>query len=273
MNSPEMQLSERPNCVLAASVMTTSGALGPLHKINSFADAEVATEPTNSSARKLCIAPVAFITLSMLDFVRRCFIVCAPVRLFLHLVFCAGRGSLSKSPIGLMARAMPTYLAMMSINSCSRCGTAVAACACGFLATLAVAILGDGKPPPSRTAAALASATTPMAPAGPTGGGTVTYSQPFFVVDNQVTGEKYVGIWRDVIGVDRRCLAPRAAAEASTDQGTVDAGSRTPDSIEGRREITPVDGARLRATSHPGAAARIRRRRGRVDVTGRRTAL
>jgi hypothetical protein len=25
----------------------------------------------------------------------------------------------------------------------------------------------------------------------------VTYSQPFLVVDNQVTGEKYVGIWRD----------------------------------------------------------------------------
>jgi hypothetical protein len=92
----------------------------------------------------------------------------------------------------------PTYRAVLSINSCKKCGKAEAVCFCGLQATLAVAIIGDGKPPPSRVAAALASA---MAPAGPSGG-TVTYSQPptFITSYNQVTGERYVGIWRDQRG-------------------------------------------------------------------------
>src|SRR5437762_9258663 len=68
------------------------------------------------------------------------------------------------------------------MNSCMRCGGVV--CACGFLATLAVAISGGGNPPPARAASALASVMTSSASTS------VSFSNGWAVlsVHDQITG-------------------------------------------------------------------------------------
>jgi len=78
----------------------------------------------------------------------------------------------------------------ISIESCKRCAPFV--CGCGFLAALALFLGGDGKPPPSRTAAAIASA----APA-PTG--TMGYSNGWhsLAISNEITGVVYSAIWSE----------------------------------------------------------------------------
>jgi hypothetical protein len=74
-----------------------------------------------------------------------------------------------------------------------------------LVATLAVAFIGDGKPPPTRVAAALA---TPMAPGGSTA---ASQSSLFITSYNQVTGERYVGIGRD--GRGQVMLGPTGSGE------------------------------------------------------------
>jgi hypothetical protein len=69
--------------------------------------------------------------------------------------------------------------------SCRKCG-AFAACVCGFVATAAVAIWGGGKPPPARTAAALASAMTTAS---------TSISAGNLYVADQVTGALRTSLW------------------------------------------------------------------------------
>jgi hypothetical protein len=79
---------------------------------------------------------------------------------------------------------------MMSIKSCcGKCGAFV--CACGFAATLTVAVLAGGKPPPSRAVAPIVAQFTPAA----TTSATVGVSAPaVLIVANQIAGNVYSGV-------------------------------------------------------------------------------
>jgi hypothetical protein len=67
------------------------------------------------------------------------------------------------------------------IRSCRKCGAA--ACVCGFLAAVVVALAGDGKPPPARTAAAFASVMP------------LSTSSGFTYVSDEVTGALRLSVW------------------------------------------------------------------------------
>jgi hypothetical protein len=75
------------------------------------------------------------------------------------------------------------------IRSCRKCGAAVAVCFCGFLGTVAIAVFGDGKPPPARTAAALVSVMAQSSSSFTVGSSAFTY------VSDEVTGALRTSLW------------------------------------------------------------------------------
>jgi hypothetical protein len=86
--------------------------------------------------------------------------------------------------------------------SCRKCAGVV--CVCGFLATAAVAVSGDGKPPPARTAAALTGVMTTSTSQ------TVSAGSSFMYVHDEV-----IGALRTVVLPGGRMVVMPAAHDSS----------------------------------------------------------
>src|SRR5690242_19692941 len=96
--------------------------------------------------------------------------------------------------VGPALNAADAYIsAMISINSCTKCGAVV--CACGFAATLFVSVFGSGKPPPRAVgpiAAQLTAVTTLSAVSTSLISGS---SSAFLTVHDQINGKVYSAVW------------------------------------------------------------------------------
>jgi hypothetical protein len=130
---------------------------------------------------------------------------------------------------------------MISINTCAKCGAVV--CACGFAATLAVAVLGGGKPPPPRVVGPIAAQFTPLTP------GTLGLSTPqaFLAVADEINGKVYSAPWSS---------EPKKGTEVT---------GASPASIRGSLDGVP---ASLVTVSSIGATGSSAPRRGSRQVDG-----
>jgi hypothetical protein len=84
-------------------------------------------------------------------------------------------------------------LAMISINSCAKCGGVV--CACGFAATLFVSVFGGGQQPPPRAVGPIAAQLT--AASGVSTSLTSGSWSAFLTVHDQINGKAYSAVWSD----------------------------------------------------------------------------